>query len=332
MAPLPSGLEKHRFDIELGDLQTFLAVAELESFSRAAAHLNLSQPSISNRIRRIEEKLGVRLLDRTTRRVELTPPGQRLYHQATQTLHGLRALLQEFNNEALSKQRQVKVVATLMVATLGLPPLLRLFHDAFPSTTMTLHDTTPAEAVDMVLDQRCDLAVMARPEPRPGISFEPLLSDPCVAVTPLAHSLLRHRAAPFAEVLEHAILSPNGHVGLRQAIMAEADRRGLKVQLSPEARGVGNVMTLIAMAAAGFGVCIHPRSFVPAELEPTVGVVPFADCEIIRVFGIVTREGQRLSSAASDFRDFLRATVRSRAQGSPWKPAAPIGAKLSGPA
>ena len=109
-------------------------------------------------------------------------------------------------------------------------------------------------------------------------------------------------------MLGHALLSPNGHVSLRRAITAEAEGRGLVVKFAPEALGVGNALTLIAMAAAGFGVCIHPRSFIPAELRPTVGVVPFADCEIIRTLGIATGDNYPLSLAARKFCEFLRET------------------------
>ena len=315
--------EIHRYDVGLEDLQTFLAVAELGSFSQAASQLNLSQPSISNRVRRLEEKLLVRLLERTTRRVELTPQGRRLYVRASETLRSLRALFQEFGAEASLRDRQVKVAATLMVATLGLPPILRRFRDTHPAITLSLFDRTPDEAVEQVVDGTCDLAVIARTEPRPGVSFEPLVSDACVVVTPLRHPLLRHAAAPFAEVLENPLLSPSGHVGLRRAISAEADKRGLTLKISPEAQGVGNVMTLIAMAAAGFGVCIHPRSFVPAELKPTVGVVPFVDCEIIRTFGILTCDSRPLSLAARNFCGFLRASLPSAEANAAWQAPSP---------
>ena len=312
MTPTPNppvAGEIHRYDVGLEDLQTFLAVAELGSFSQAASQLNLSQPSISNRIRRLEEKLLTQLLLRTTRRVELTPQGRRLYLQASETLRSLRTLFQEFGSEASLRDRQVRIAATLTVATIGLPPILRRFRDAHPAISLALRDCTPSEAMDYVTDGTCDLAVLAMKEPRSGLSFEPLVADPCVVVAALRNPLLRHAAVPFAEVLEHALLSPSGHVGLRRAVVAEAEKRGLSVRFSAEAEGVSNAMTLIAMAAADFGVCIHPRSFVPAELQPTVGVVPFSDCEIVRTFGILTCDSRPLSLAARNFCGFLTASL-----------------------
>ena len=176
--------------------------------------------------------------------------------------------------------------------------------------SVSLHDLSPSRALEQVIDGRCDMAVMALAEPRANVSFEPLVTDPCVVVTPLGHPLLKHDAAPFAEVLKYAILSPDGHVSLRRAILAAADAHGLAVRIAPEALNVGNVYTLLAMAAAGLGICIHPRSFVPGELEPTLGVVvSLADCEILRTFGIVTADDRELGPAARRFRDHLKLSV-----------------------
>ena len=80
---MPRVPSKQRFDVSLEHLKTFLAVAGLGSFGRAATQLSLSQPSVSNRVRRLEEKLAVRLLNRTTRRVQLTADGHRLKAKAS---------------------------------------------------------------------------------------------------------------------------------------------------------------------------------------------------------------------------------------------------------
>jgi DNA-binding transcriptional LysR family regulator len=72
------------------------------------------------------------------------------------------------------------------------------------------------------------------------------------------------------------------------------------------------VMTLLAMAAAGMGVCIHPSSLIPPELRPTIGVVRLSDCKIVRSFGIATLRERRLGAAAKAFRDYLKASVNQR--------------------
>lgn len=303
-------MDKERFDISLEDLQTFLAVADLGSFSRAADRLALSQPSISNRVKRLEEKLNVRLLERTTRKVELTQHGRRLHERASITIRALRDLLQEFHAETGMRRRQVEVAATMMIASVALAPILGSFAEAHADISVRLRDRIPDAAVAEVLDGECDMAVMVLERPNPALAFEPLLADRCVAVTPLGHPLLQKGSATFAEVLGYSLLSPDGHVALRRAIEEAATVRGLDITLSAPARGVTNVMTLLAMAAAGLGVCIHPSTLIPAEFRPTIGLVEIEDCEILRTIGIVTATGRNLSGPAMRFREHLRDAVR----------------------
>lgn len=303
-------VDKQRFDISLEDLETFLLVADLGSFSDAARHLNLSQPSVSNRVRRLEEKLGTKLLDRTTRTVGLTRDGLRLHTQAASTLRSLRNLCQEFYAESSARTRQVDVAATMMVATVALPKIVRKFTEKHSDIVVRVQDRFPETALQALKSGECDMAVMVIEKEVAGISFEKLTADECVVITRRDHPLLRQPEAKLRQVLSYPLLSPDGHRALRRAVMAEAEKAGIEVQLAPEARRVSNVMTLLAMAAAGLGVCIHPSSLIPPELRPTIGVIKLSDCKIVRSFGIATLTERRLGAAATAFRDFLRMEVR----------------------
>jgi DNA-binding transcriptional LysR family regulator len=316
MQPVMS--EKERFEVSLEDLQTFLSVADLGSFSRAAERLSLSQPSVSNRVKRLEDKLGVKLLDRNTRRVELTKEGQRLHSRASVTLRALKDLLREFHAEVGARRLQVDVAATMMVSTIALPPVIRAFAESSPhEISVRLSDRSPAHAISDVASGKVDMAVLVAEDLPPNLEFEPLLSDVCVAITPLGHPLLSKGSATLAEILAYPLLSPDGHVALRRAIVKEAEARGLLVDLAAPALGVSNVMTLLAMAAAGLGICIHPPSLIPAEFRPTIGIIRISDCDIVRSFGIVTAADRRLPPPARAFKEFLANIARQGRFGSP---------------
>lgn len=301
--------EKQRFDVSLEDLQTFLAVANLGSFSTAASRLSLSQPSVSNRVRRLEEKLGVRLLDRTTRKVSLTSDGARLHAEASITLRSLTDLLRDFGAQAQARRLEVNVAATLSVATVALPPIVGTFTHQRPDLAVRLHDMTPLDAVNAVLEGHCDIGVLVVENVPDRLMFEPLLRDSCVVVTPLHHPLLNKGKASLAEVLEYEILSTDQHTALRHAINLVAQERGLEVKLVSTAISLSNVITLLAMTVAGLGLCIHPRSLIPVELRPLVGIVELCDCEIVRTFGLLTSRERPLSLSARAFCEHLRKTV-----------------------
>ncbi|QYE37099.1 LysR family transcriptional regulator (plasmid) [Polymorphobacter sp. PAMC 29334] len=308
--------EKERFDVSLEDLQTFLTVADLRGFSRAAERLSLSRPSVSNRVRRLEDKLGVRLLDRTTRHVELTKDGLRLHARASVTLNGLKELLRDFDAEVGTKRLQIDVAATMMVTTIALPPVVQTFAGTHPRISVRLSDRSPAGAIADVAKHRVDMAILVAEDLPPELQFELLLADRCVVVTSLGHPLLKRGEATLAEVLGHPLLSPDGHVALRRAVQVEAEARGLTMDLAEPALGVSNAMTLLAMAAAGLGVLIHPPSLIPPEFLPTIGTLRLSDCDIVRSFGIVTAKDRTLSLPARAFRDHLLASVTAGSFGS----------------
>jgi DNA-binding transcriptional LysR family regulator len=312
-----SVVDKQRFDISLEDLQTFLLVADLGGFSDAARQLNLSQPSVSNRVRRLEEKLGTKLLDRTTRKVELTAAGSRLHTQAGSTLHALRNLCQEFLLESSARNRQVDVAATMMVATVALPAIVRKFAEKRSEIVVRVQDQFPDSALQAVRSGTCDMAVMVIEKETEGIDYEMLTADECVVITQRNHPLLRRSEATLREVLSYPLLSPDNHLALRRAVIAEAKKADVEVRLAPEARRISNVMIMLAMAAAGLGVCIHPSSLIPPEMRPTIGVIKLSDCTIARSFGIATATGRKLGPAAAAFREFLLTEVRKKKMWAP---------------
>ena len=299
---------KQRFDISLEDLQTFIAVADLGSFSRAANRLALSQPSVSNRVRRLEEKLGVRLLDRNTRSVALTAAGRRLHERASSTLSGLVSLLREFNEEATGARSQVDVSTTMMIATVFLPTIIAGFADNYPNIKVRIKDRLPDAARKAVIEGRSDLAIMTG-DSDIALAFDPLISDHCVVVTALRHPLLALEQVTLADVLAYPVLSPTNYATLRDPLEAAAAARGLTVSLAAEASDVTSTMTLIAMATAGLGVAIQPSTMIPPEFRQTIGIVEISDCRLERTFGVVTARGRSMSPAAGKFCTYLRATV-----------------------
>ena len=307
--------ERLRFDVSLEDLQTFLAVADLGSFSRAAERMSLSQPSISNRVKRLEAKLMVPLLHRTSRSVTLTEEGRMLQAEASETLQGLDALLREFGRQASRRAQQVDVAATLTVAVVALPPIVRAFQDRNREITVRLHDLDWRDVLASVADGRCEIAVMNNRDGRTDLEFECLVTEPSVIVAPRGHPLLDMDAVPFEEAMKYPILNPARQSLPMSAVISEAGRRGLAVPFSPAAPDVANVLTLISMAAAGLGVFVFAASLIPAELRNVVGVVPFADFDLPREFGLVTAKHRPLSASARRFRDFIRSSVKVGPQG-----------------
>src|SRR5690349_19587631 len=143
--------------IGLRELEAFVMVAELGSFSAAARRLNLSQPAVTARIQKLEERLGTRLLVRTTRSIEATDTGRRLAEQAALTLRELNTLLLELMAEGARDRPRVVVATTFMVAATILPRLIRRHAEREPDTEVVLRDLHQAAAIDSVQRGESDL-------------------------------------------------------------------------------------------------------------------------------------------------------------------------------
>ena len=137
-----------RLKFKLEDLETFLTVAELGSFSRAAEMLGVSQPSITSRVQRLELSLGTTLLARTTRRIVVTDAGERLRTTADTALLDLRILLRTFRAEAETrKTHRMTLAATPLLAAVVLLPIIRRYMQSHAHADIKLHDVTVQQAL-----------------------------------------------------------------------------------------------------------------------------------------------------------------------------------------
>ncbi len=134
-------------DVEIRHLRSFVAVAEERNFTRAAERLHLAQPALSVQIRQLEERMGVRLVERTTRRVALTPAGEALLERARALLDGVASAVQQVQDTAAGRTGRLRV-GLGATASLDLAPVaLRAFAAAVPNADISVHDVPVRRSV-----------------------------------------------------------------------------------------------------------------------------------------------------------------------------------------
>ncbi len=304
----PSPGSQLRFGLD--ELQTFLVVAELGSFSRAAEKLNLSQPSVTGRIQRLEFMLGVKLLARTTRQVVPTEHGERLRRSAEKALRELRRVVEEFQETAKKHQRTVTIAITPMLAAVVMPSLIRRFARQNPRVAVRMHDLTTFEGIlNEVRSGRADLAVMVLEDPTPPFVFESLTVDECVLVTSLDHRFAAQSTVNLQDVAREQLLIPEVYTTARRLLEAAFASHGLSFQPLNHGRQVVNFSTLVGMAAAGLGVAFVPRTLISNEMRSKVGLARIVDVSIKRNYGIVTVQDRPLQPPAKIFVRFLKSVI-----------------------
>ncbi|MET8827003.1 LysR substrate-binding domain-containing protein [Streptomyces sp. NPDC004610] len=247
----------------LAQLRAFTAVAEHLHFRDAAAAIGMSQPALSGAVAALEETLGVTLLERTTRRVLLSPAGERLAVRAKAVLAEMGALLEEAEAVRAPFTGTLRLGTIPTVAPYLLPTVLRLVHERYPDLDLQVHEELTASLLDGLTGGRLDLLLLAVPLGVPGVTELPLFDEDFVLVTPLGHPL-GGREGVSREVLRELrlLLLDEGHCLRDQAldICREAGRGG--VPATTTAAGLG---TLVQLVAGGLGVTLLPRTAVGVE-------------------------------------------------------------------
>ena len=306
---------KARISIGPEELETFLAIADLGSFSKAAEQLSLAQPSISNRVQRLERAVRSRLFERTTRAVVLTPAGERLRARVEPIMHSLHAVLDEFCSEADARGQAVVVATTPMLAALLLPPIINRFSSTHPAIRVELQDQITAQLASDIRSERVDFAVLARRRPGEGVDFEKVATDRFMVVGPKGHPALSGGVVSVADLTRQPFLLLAAYKAKVAALSSEASAHGLT--LSP-VRTVTNVSTLLGLVTAGLGLTVLPSLIlrVGGIIDDTrFDVASLKGAVLTRDYGIASLAGHDWSPAARAFAAALRSELVAHSAG-----------------
>ncbi|MGC0329773.1 LysR family hydrogen peroxide-inducible transcriptional activator [Streptomyces sp. SAI-170] len=247
----------------LSQLRAFAAVAEHLHFRDAATAIGMSQPALSGAVSALEEVLGVTLVERTTRKVLLTPAGERLAIRARAVLAEVGALLEEAEAVRAPFTGALRLGVIPTVAPYLLPTVLRLVHDRYPHLDLQVHEEQTASLVEGLNSGRLDLLLLAVPLGVQGVVELPLFDEDFVLVTPLDHWLGGREGIPREALKElNLLLLDEGHCLRDQAldICREAGREDADVTTT-----AAGLSTLVQLVAGGLGCTLLPRTAVKVE-------------------------------------------------------------------
>jgi DNA-binding transcriptional LysR family regulator len=246
--------------VEIRQLHAFVAVGEELHFGRAAARLHMAQSPLSQLIRRLEADVGVPLLRRTTRRVELLPAGEVLLERAHALLAAARAAEEDARAAASGELGRLAIGFTGSMTYALLPHLAKALRARLPRVALELHGEmlTPAQ-VEQLLEGALDVALLRPPVDHPELVLEPVGVEPLVAALPADHALAALERVPVARLADEPfIVYPSS---ARSVVHAAVDATCADQGFSPiVAMEVAETSTLVSFVAAGVGVALVPAS------------------------------------------------------------------------
>lgn len=281
--------------INLKALSTFLAVAENASFRKAADQIHLSLPAVSMQIKQMEERLGVALFQRTTRRVTLTHEGEQLLISSRKAMSELETTLALIQRVADVQHGHLSFACVPTIAGSRLPDLLMQFSQKFPRITVRVREMSQPELLEAVRRGEVDFGIGPRPDDLGEFECQLLFDDNYFAVVPSNHSAAQKASISLRELARMRVLSL-GASQFKGHLLAALEKEELTLDPSYE---FTHVHTVIAMIEAGLGVGILPGVAVPksAALKALRIVRPVMTREI----AAIKIRGHSLAPAATQF-------------------------------
>ena len=286
--------------MELHQLRYLVLLADELNFTRAARRGNVAQPALSRQIRKLEDELGVPLVDRTTRRVRLTPAGADLAATARDVLAQLDEARAAATAAVALLSGRLTVGMTHTPGPVDVPKLLGTFSRAHPDVELALGEDLSVRLADRLRADELDLAFVSAIDAtaRRGLELSPLASEDLLAVLPEGHRLAGAGARTVLRLKdlenERFIAFPPGAT-IRAAVQDAAARAGFVPRVAFESNEMARTRALVA---EGLGVAVLPRT--DAEQPgPPVAAVGLRDRGLSHDVFVAHRAGRRLSPAAA---------------------------------
>jgi LysR family transcriptional regulator, transcription activator of glutamate synthase operon len=290
--------------MELRQLRYLVALAEERNFTRAAQRQHIAQPALSQQIRRLEQTVGLPLVERSTRHVAMTDAGELLVARARRILAEIDAAQAELQRLAGVQTGHVVVGTMHTMGPVDVSIALARFHQRHPGVELTVREQSSEELAEMLRVDELDLAFLSVTEriESHGLALVQLVSEELVVVLPPDHRLAARRRVRMAELAGEQFISYRVGARLRELLHAAGEHAGFEPRVTLESNESQRIRQLVARH---MGVAILPRSDAEAP-GPETPSAQLIDPPLRRDITLAWREDRRHSPAASEFLELSR--------------------------
>ncbi|MGF6920417.1 LysR substrate-binding domain-containing protein [Paraburkholderia sp. 40] len=289
-------------NVTLRQLRVFIEVARLQSFSRAGAEIGLTQSAVSRCVRELESEIGLKLIDRTTREVQLTDVGGNLVASVSRLLGDLDDALREIREIGEQRRGRVVVAASPTVACRLMPRVVASCGQQFPYVTLGLRDDVQSDVVRKVKSGEVDFGVIIGPFSDDDLLSETLMTDSFCIVSRDDHRLATRKQVTWKDLDGEQLVMLDYASGSRPLIDAVMQAQGVNATVVQE---LGHSATVFGLVEAGVGISVLPWLALPLPAGASLvarPLVPRAE----RLVELVRRRDRSLSPAAEAVWNLIR--------------------------
>lgn len=276
--------------MNLQKLRYLVALAEHRHFGRAAETCNVSQPTLSNQIRKLEDELGVTLLERTNKRVNLTPVGEQILQHAQSALAEAAQMKEvaQAARDPLVGPLKLGVIPTL--APYLMPMILQPLRQSYPGLMLELWEDQTHSLIDGLRHHRLDAALLATEPDAPEITDLRLFDEPLLAALPPHHRFATAKTVSEKSLADELLVLADGHCLATQALAACGSKHETQRNRLHGSMQASTLETLVNLVAAGYGTTLIPALALDSFAHRDVVFRPLAG-NSSRTIRLVSRPG-----------------------------------------
>lgn len=291
------------FTPTLRQLRAFRAVFQLRKLSAAAEQLSVTQSAISVLIRQMEDGLGARLFDRTTRSLRPTAAAADVIGIVERVLRDVDSLGAGLRDHAELRKGRVALAVTPTLGELLLPPIIGAFSAAHPDIQVVIDDCAPEHFVARIVGEHVDLGLGSPESAAADVDSQPVLSDTLSLVCRSDHRLAARKRLRWADLDRVPVITVRHGYGIRQMVDSAAIQAGVNLDVSSE---VTFLSTALWMTEIGLVASLVPAGYAHWARGSDLVVRPLREPTVSRDISIVTKRGRSMSPAASALIDVIR--------------------------
>lgn len=300
--------------LTLAQLKTFMTVARLNNFSRAAETLHLTQPAVSAQVQALEEALKVQLFERNGKKISLSPAGRVALAAAEDLTERLARLDRELADLRQSLSGHLVVGASQVVGSYLLPELLAAFRKECPDIDVAVRIEGARQTIELLVEGEIDCALVAEgvnvADKR--IAVKPLVEDELILIVPSGHVFTQLERVPMARLVTTPLLVPQRTSASASYVLERLAAEGVRPEVVME---LGNISAVKRAVEAGMGISIVSRMAVANELEAgRLRTVPIGDSPLVRRLSLCWHHERPLSRPAESFIRVLNLQAKGVAQ------------------
>ncbi|MEN0613276.1 LysR family transcriptional regulator [Klebsiella indica] len=287
---------------ELSGMKAFVTIAELGSFSKAAESLNLTQPALTKKIKKIESNLNIALFERTTRKIALTQAGKALLPKAKSLISNLDAAI--FNLSNLTSQLHDTVTLSCIPTAVFyfLPRAIIQFNQRYPNIKVRIYEQGVETCLNSVRKGNVDFGINMNFVTYPDVDFIPLLNEPFVLVCRQNHPLATRKLVEWQELVNQTLIGVRRSSVNRQLIEKCLADKPWRLDWFYEVR---HLSTSLGLVEAGLGVSALPCLAMSHNANNKVVSIPLVEPVIRRTLGMIRAKNRPLSEASERFASLL---------------------------